>query len=151
MLCIQLLERYAKPGDTILDVGTGSGILLIAAAKMGASKLVGLDLDPMAIDAASRNLDANRIDPDIVDLSVGDLVHNVTGAYDIVVANILAEVIIDLLDDVERVVRPGGLFICSGIIEPRQAGVAEKMAVCGFDTIEVKMEEEWVAMVGTRS
>jgi len=148
-LCVQLLEKYVTPGDTLLDVGTGSGILLIAAAKLGASRLAGLDLDPMAVDVARRNLAQNRIDPKMADLSVGDLVHNVTGAYDIVVANILAEVIIELLDDVKQVVRPGGLFICSGIIEPRQAAVAEKMAACGFDTIEVKMEEEWVAMVGT--
>ena len=151
MLCIQLLEKYIKPGDAILDVGTGSGILMIAAAKLGAAKLTGLDLDPMAVDVARRNLDQNRIQPDMVELSVGDLVHTVTGHFDIVVANILAEVIIDLLDDVARVVRPGGRFLCSGIIESRQAAVAEKMAACGFDVIEVKMEEEWVAMIGTRS
>lgn len=151
VLCIQLLEKYLKRGDVILDVGTGSGILLIAGAKLGASRLVGLDLDSMAVDIARRNLDQNRIDPRLADLSVGDLVHDVTGVYDIVVANILAEVIVDLLDDVERVVRPGGLLICSGIIEPRKAAVSEKMTACGFDIIEVKMEEEWVAMVGTRA
>lgn len=150
-LCIQLMEKNLKPGDTVLDVGTGSGILLIAAAKLGAARLAGLDLDPMAVDVAHRNLSQNRIDPAMINLTVGDLVHDVTEVYDVVVANILAEVIIELLDDVTRVVRPGGLFISSGIIEPRQAAVVEKMAACGFDPLEVKTEEEWVAMVGKRS
>jgi len=148
MLCVQLLEKYVKPGDTILDVGTGSGILLIAAAKLGAAKLTGLDLDPMSVDVAQRNLDQNRIDPAMINLTVGDLVHGVTGTYDIVVANILAEVIIELLDDVVRVVRPGGLFICSGIIEPRRAGVADKMAACGFTSMDERQQEDWVAFAG---
>ncbi len=151
ILCVQLLEKYVKPGDTILDVGTGSGVLLIAAARLGAVNLAGLDLDPVAVDVARRNLDQNRIDPSMVDLTVGDLVHDVTGIYDVVVANILAEVIIELLDDVVRVVRPGGIFIGSGIIESRKAIVADKMVSCGLKTIDVKIEKEWVAMVGRRS
>ncbi len=150
MLCVQLLENYLAPGDTVLDVGTGSGILLIAAAKVGAAKLRGLDLDPMAIEVARRNLDLNRIDPAAVELAVGDLVHDVSGVYDVVVANILADVVMVLLDDVSRVLKPGGLFICSGIIEARQGGVEEKMAVCGFKVLEVKKEEDWVALVGRK-
>ncbi|MEJ2154594.1 MAG: 50S ribosomal protein L11 methyltransferase [Desulfobacteraceae bacterium] len=151
MLCVQLLENYLTPGDTVLDVGTGSGILLIAAAKVGAAKLRGLDLDPMAIEVARRNLDLNRIDPAAVELAVGDLVHDVSGVYDVVVANILADVVMALLDDVMRVIKPGGLFICSGIIEVRQGDVEEKMADCGFKVLEVKKEQDWVALVGRRT
>lgn len=149
-LCVQLLEKFLKPGDTVLDVGTGSGILLIAAVKLGAAKLRGLDFDPMAVDVARRNLDLNRVDPAVAELTTGDLVDDVSGAYDIVVANILADVIVELLDDVPRVIKPGGLFICSGIIEARQSDVAEKMAACGFKSAVVKKEEDWVAMAGRR-
>lgn len=151
VLCVQLMEKFLKSGDDVLDVGTGSGILLIAAAKLGAANLTGLDIDPMAVDVARRNLDQNRIDPAVTDLTVGDLVQDVTGVYDIVVANILAEVILELLDDVVRVVKPGGRFICSGIIEPRKDAITDKMAACGLEINDVKMEDEWVALVGRRT
>jgi ribosomal protein L11 methyltransferase len=150
-LCIQLLEKYLQWGDAVLDVGTGSGILLIAAAKLGASQLAGVDLDPMAVDVARQNLMQNRVDPSTVNLECGDLVNHVTGSYDLVVANILAKVIIDLLVDVVNVVKPGGLFICSGIIEAFQTEVLEKMASCGFDLLDKQQNGEWVAMVGQRT
>jgi ribosomal protein L11 methyltransferase len=149
-LCVQLLEKFLKPGDTVLDVGTGSGILLIAAAKLGAAKLRGLDLDPMAVDVARRNLGLNMIDPAVVEVTTGDLVDDVSGQYDVIVANILADVVLELLDDVTRVIKPGGLFICSGIIEARQADIAEKMTACGYKTVAVNKEEDWVAMAGRR-
>ena len=147
-LCIQLLEKYLQWGDAVLDVGTGSGILLIAAAKLGASQLAGVDLDPMAVDVARQNLIRNKVDPSTVKLDYGDLVNHVTGPYDVVVANILAEVIVDLLTDVVNVVKPGGLLICSGIIEASQTAVLEKMASCGFDLLDIQQDGEWVAMVG---
>jgi len=147
-LCVQLLEAYLKPGDTILDVGTGSGILMIVAAKLGAARIAGIDLDPMAVDVARGNLRLNGIDPSITALSSGNLVQGIAGHYDLVVANILAEVIMDLLDDVTHVVKPGGLFICSGIIEPFRTRVAEKMAICGFEILNVRHEDDWVAFVG---
>ncbi|MGD8834244.1 MAG: 50S ribosomal protein L11 methyltransferase [Desulfobacteraceae bacterium] len=150
-LCIQLLEKYLQSGEAVLDVGTGSGILLVAAAKLGASKMAGVDLDPMAVDIARRNLTHNKVAPAAVKLECGDLVNRVTGSYDVVVANILAEVIIDLLADVVKVVKPGGLFICSGIIETSQTAVLEKMASCGFDLLEQQHDGEWVAMVGRRT
>jgi ribosomal protein L11 methyltransferase len=147
-LCVRLLEEYLQPGQTVLDVGTGSGILLIAAAKLGAGHLTGTDLDPMAVDVARRNLLQNRIAASAFELICGHLTRDVDRIYDLVVANILAEVIVDLLDQGVPVVRPGGLFICSGIIEAYEARVAAKMAACGFDIVVVQKEGDWVALVG---
>lgn len=149
-LCIKLLEKHLRADDTVLDIGTGSGILLIAAAKLGASRLAGVDSDAMAVDVARRNLIQNSIDLSAVELKCGNLLKNVAGTYDVVVANILAEVIIELLDDVVNVVKPGGLFICSGIIKAHQTGVKEKMTACGLDLLDHQQDEDWVAFVGRR-
>jgi ribosomal protein L11 methyltransferase len=149
-LCVRLLEDYLQPGRTVLDVGTGSGILLIAAARLGAGHLTGVDLDPMAVDVARKNLLLNRIAPAAFELTCGHLAEDVDGTWDVVVANILAEVIIDLLDQGVPAARPGGLFICSGIIEAYHARVAAKMAACGFDIVDVRKEGDWVALVGRR-
>ena len=110
--------------------------------------MTGIDLDPLAVEVARQNMRQNHIAPAAVELACGDLVGQVAGAYDLVVANILAEVIIHLLEDAARVIRPGGLLICSGIIQAARAEVAEKMIACGFDRIDILEEEEWVAMVG---
>ncbi|MGD9367358.1 MAG: 50S ribosomal protein L11 methyltransferase [Desulfobacteraceae bacterium] len=149
-LCIKLLEKHLKPHDTVLDVGTGSGILLVAAAKLKASRLDGIDLDPLAVEVARKNLAQNHIDPSTMELTVGDLTQTVTRTYDVVVANILAEVIFELLDNMASVVRPGGHFICSGIIEAYQADIAEKMVLSGFEVLDVLKDQEWVAFVGRR-
>jgi ribosomal protein L11 methyltransferase len=149
-LCVQLLESYLQAGQTVLDVGTGSGILLITAAGLGAGHLTGTDLDPMAVDVARKNLLQNRVSPSAFELICGPLAEKIHGIYDVVVANILADVIIDLLEQGVPATRPGGLFICSGIIEAYQARVAEKMAACGFDIVDVRKEGDWVALVGRR-
>lgn len=149
-LCVRLLEAYLQTGRTVLDVGTGSGILLVAAAKLGAGHLTGTDLDPMAVKVARKNLLQNRIAPSAFELIRGHLAENIDRTYDVVVANILADVIIDLLDQGVPVTRPGGLFICSGIIEAYHARVAAKMAGCGFDIIDVLKEGDWVALAGRR-
>jgi ribosomal protein L11 methyltransferase len=149
-LCVRLLEKYLQPGLSVLDVGTGSGILLIAAAKLGAKEMTGIDLDPMAVDVARRNLLQNRIAPAAFELICGHLTEDIVRTYDVVVANILAEVIIDLLDHGVPVARPGGLFICSGIIEAYQDRVAAKMAAGGIDIVDVLKEGDWVAFAGRR-
>ncbi len=150
-LCVRLLEKHLRAGQSVLDVGTGSGILLIAAAKLGATRLAGIDLDPMAVTVARKNLDQNHIDPAAFELACGHLVDTVSGTFDVVVANILAEVIIDLLDHVGRVIKPGGLFICSGIIEAYQEKVIDKMTTCGLDIVQVGKEGDWVALAGRLS
>jgi ribosomal protein L11 methyltransferase len=147
-LCVRLLEEYLKIGQSVLDVGTGSGILLIAAAKLGAGPMTGIDLDPMAVDVARKNLLQNSVPSAVFELICGHLTENIIRTYDVVVANILAEVIIDLLDHGVPVARPGGLFICSGIIQAYHARVAAKMAACDFAIVDVRQDGDWVAMVG---
>ncbi len=149
-LCVHLLEKYIQPNQTVLDVGTGSGILLIAAAKLGASRLTGVDLDPMAIEVARKNLVLNNIPQDCYELWTGDLIRLVTRTYDLVVANILADVILDLLDHVGSVIKPGGTFICSGIIATSESAVAAKMTACGFQIAEVQKTDDWVAFAGRK-
>ena len=149
-LCIALLEKYLQPDDNVLDIGTGSGILLIAAARLGADRLSGIDLDPMAVEVAAGNLARNGIQADRFDLHCGDLADTVSGTYDLVVANILAEVILELLDDVAPILKPGGIFICSGIIEALQTKVARNLAAIGFDILKIDNQGAWVAMASQR-
>ncbi len=149
-LCVHLLEKYIQPNQTVLDVGTGSGILLIAAAKLGAARLTGVDLDPMAIEVARKNLVQNNIPHDCYELWTGDLIRLVTRTYDLVVANILADVILDLLDHVGSVIKSGGTFICSGIIATSESAVAAKMTACGFRIAEVQKKDDWVAFAGRK-
>ena len=148
ILCIRLLEQHLAPGRSVLDVGTGSGILLIAAARLGAGRLAGVDSDPMAVAVARDNLLLNRVPPDRFDLHCGHLTEGLTGTYDVVVANILADVILDLLDRVGRVLKPAGLLICSGIIEARRVEIVDRMEKLGFEAISVAVQEEWVAVTG---
>lgn len=150
-LCLQLLEETIRPGHHVLDVGTGSGILLMAAAKLGAAGLTGVDSDPVAVDVARANLLRSGIAASDIDLYCGDLVASITRQYDVVVANILADVVINLLDDLGRILKAGGVFICSGIIETRQKAVAEKMAGHGLTLTQVLQRQEWVALCGRKA
>ena len=147
-LCITLLEKYLQPGCSFLDVGTGSGILMIAAAVLGAARGLGIDNDPLAVDIAARNLQLNGAAPEKFQVAAGDLVCTATGAYDLVTANILSEVIVRLLDDLPEKMNPGGLVIASGIIEENRSVVTSKMAARGLAVLDVQSREGWVAVVG---
>ncbi len=147
-LCIALLEKHLRPGCSFLDVGTGSGILMAAAAKLGAGQGLGIDNDPLAVEIAGNNLRLNGADPEKFTVSTGDLVTVVTGSYDLVAANILSEVIVRLLDDLPAKTSPGGIVITSGIIEKNQSAVTDKMSAQGLDILEVQRKEGWVAIVG---
>ena len=119
-LCIGLIEDYLNQGDSFLDVGTGSGILMIAAAKLGAGFVCGLDKDEMAVRIAAENLRRNAIAPQRFSVRVGNLVAEIEERYDFVVANILTPVIYNLLEDIEKILNERAIFICSGMLDKNE-------------------------------
>lgn len=144
-MCIQALEKYVKEESTVFDVGCGSGILAIAAAKLGAKLAVGVDLDPVAVESSIENVGYNNLNN--IEILHGNLVEVIDGKSDIVVANILAEIICILTDDVKRVMKDGGVFITSGIIHDRVDMVCEKLEATGFEVIEKNRDGEWNCIV----
>lgn len=148
-LCICMLEKYVKPGSSVIDIGTGSGILMITAAKLGAVDLLGIDRDLAAVAVARQNLDLNQIDPSIYRVDQGNLIDTVSRHFDIAAANILADTILDLLNGIKAVLKPnGGIFICSGIIEKNRSKVVEAMKIQGFNLLEIHTQDEWAVIVG---
>ena len=147
-LCLGMIEKYLKKGVAFLDVGTGSGILMIAAAKLGAGRLFGIDKDEVAIDIAAKNLEINHIDPRKFRLTTGNLGRQLTDSFDFVAANIFTPVILELLTDIPRLLTPGGVFLCSGIIRENQKSVLLAMAGLDFEILETATREEWVAIAG---
>ena len=149
-LCLNLIESCLKPRDSVLDVGTGSGILMIAAAKLGARKVYGIDKDWSAVDIARANLTLNRVDPGKFFLICGHLMKAIVGSFDLIIANILTEAIIDLLDDIGKVIEKNGCFLCSGILEESQNLVTDKLKTLDFEIIHRYSKEGWVAIAGKR-
>jgi len=148
-LCIAMIEKYLKKSGSFLDVGTGSGILMVAAAKLGARNVWGTDNDAVAVDIARKNLIQNRISESTFNLLITHLVDTVTERFDLVAANLTTTAVLTLLDDIKKVLAPTGRLICSGIIEGDQKKVLEKMAHLGFEVLEVWIKEGWVALVCT--
>jgi ribosomal protein L11 methyltransferase len=148
-LCIRMIQSHLNAGDAFLDVGTGSGILMIAAAKLGAGSVYGVDNDEVAVTVAKKNLTANRIPG--FSLSTANLVDGVDRRFDVVTANILAEVIIVLLPDVTTVLRENGVFICSGIITAKRDAVLSGLHEQGLEVIAVLEQEGWVAIAARRA
>lgn len=144
-MCIQSLENYVKEDSVVFDVGCGSGILAIAAAKLGAKKAVGVDLDPVAVESAKENVGYNNLDN--IEVLYGNLVEVIDGKADIVVANIIAEVICILTEDVKRVLKDDGYFITSGIIHDRVDMVTKKLEETGFEVVEINKDGEWNCIV----
>lgn len=144
-MCIKALDKYVKPNTTVFDVGCGSGILAIAAAKLGANHVVGVDLDPVAVDSSKENISFNNLNN--IEVLEGNLLDVVSGKADIVVANIIAEIICVLTEDVKKALNEGGLFIVSGIIHDRVDMVKEKFAECGFEVMEINKDGEWNCIV----
>ncbi|WP_066399422.1 50S ribosomal protein L11 methyltransferase [Cytobacillus eiseniae] len=149
VMCIQALERTVQQGDNVVDVGTGSGVLSIAAAMLGAEKVMALDLDEVAVQSAKQNIELNNVNQ-IVNVSQNNLLDGVETGADIVVANILAEVILRFTDDVASVVKQGGYFIASGIIEPKKEEVKEAIIQAGFEIEEILHMEDWIAIIGKK-
>ena len=145
-LCLRLMEENIKDSDSVIDVGTGSGILMIAAAKLGASEIYGTDIDELAIASANENLELNGIND--AKVLLGDLVSVVEEKkFDIVVANILADVLLILLNDISKVVKKGGKIIFSGIIDEKLELLKHEVSKFGFEILEVKAEKEWRALL----
>ncbi len=149
VLCIQALEKMVKKGDKIVDVGTGSGVLSIAAALLGASHIEALDLDEVAVRSAIENVELNKVQH-IVNVSQNNLLDGITEQQDLVVANILAEVIMSFTDDVATALKPGGIFISSGIISQKKDDVKEALINSGFEIIETMLMEDWVAFIAKK-
>ncbi len=146
-MCMQLIETYFKNENSFLDIGTGSGILMIAAKIFGAGIMAGTDIDTLAIETAEKNLTLNNISSDSYKLILGNLSESINDKYDVVAANILAEIIMELIPDLNKVVKKEGLFICSGILEEKAEMVAEGLQKEGFDIVEIKNKDSWSAIV----
>jgi ribosomal protein L11 methyltransferase len=146
VLCAAMIEKYLKKGDCFLDVGTGSGILMIAAARLGAVRGCGIDKDETAAQVAAANLIINSIQPQSFQVKTANLIDETRETYDMIAANILTHVILDLILDIKRVLNPGGIFICSGIVEKNKGLVTEALQNIGFEIIELVCREEWVAI-----
>ncbi len=152
-LCIQALDKYVKEGDSVLDVGCGSGILSIAALKLGAGHATAIDIDEVAVKVAAENMTVNHLHPDQYTLLNGDLISNAflkvkagTG-HDIVVANILADVIIPLTAVIRPHLKQGGLYITSGIIDTKEEEVREALLENGFEILAVEHMKEWCCLI----
>ena len=145
-LCVNMIERHMAPGISVLDVGTGSGILLIAALKLGAGYAMGIDNDEIAVDIARKNVRQNGISSNRFDVALGHLASRVNNRYDLVVANILADVVISLLDNVGTVMKQNGVLICSGIVDNQEQRVVDNMVASGFDIVNIHRKDDWVAI-----
>ncbi len=148
-LCAQLLEEYMIKGSRMLDIGSGSGILAICAAKLGAAECLACDIDPVAVRTEEENVTRNGCGN--IRCRVSDLLSNISastdGVFDVVTANIVADVIIKLVPELGGFLKKGGRFIASGIIEPRMAEVDAAVEGCGFAKIDGKKENGWYAGV----
>jgi ribosomal protein L11 methyltransferase len=150
VMCIQALERIVKNGDEVIDVGTGSGVLSIAAAMLGAENIRAFDLDEIAVTTARLNIKLNKVN-NKVDVSQNNLLDGVPEtSADVVVANILAEVILRFTDEVAKVVRPEGYFIASGIIQQKKEQVVDALTAVGFSIAETILMEDWVAIIAKK-
>ena len=147
-LCVRLIEAYLHKGDSVLDIGTGSGILMLAAARLGAGFVCGLDKNEMAVKIAETNLQLNGIAPRKFSVKKGNLVAGIEEKYDLVVANILTQVIYNLLEDIEKILNDKAIFICSGILEKNENLVIARMKTIGFDILDLCVKDQWVAIAG---
>ena len=153
-LCIRALRRYIREGMSVLDVGTGSGILALMAYKFGAEYCIGTDLDPCAVPAVADNMEKNGLKDKNFELIIGNIIDDKEvqdkvgyGKYDVVCANILAEVLVPLIPVVKNHIKPGGTLILSGIIEGKEDLVCESLKNSGYEVVEVNADGEWRSVV----
>ena len=156
-LCIRQLKKYVTSETELLDVGTGSGILSIIALKMGAKHAVGTDLDPCAVPAVEENKEVNGIASESFDMMIGNIiddkeVQDKVGyeCYDIVVANILADVLVPLTPVIVNQMKPGAVYITSGIIDDKEQTVVDAVKAAGLEILEVTYQGEWVSVTARK-
>jgi ribosomal protein L11 methyltransferase len=151
VLCIEALEKYLPEHATLLDVGTGTGVLSIAAAKLGARQVNAVDLDPVAVQSAKLNIKLNKVQ-EVVSVRQNNLSDNIKGVYSIVVANLLAELIIRLAKSgVASLLQEDGLLIVSGIIKLKKEQVAQALAQTGLRVIDEMASGDWVALIAEKA
>ncbi|MGL4335627.1 MAG: 50S ribosomal protein L11 methyltransferase [Turicibacter sp.] len=147
-LCLELIEKYIKQDDILVDVGTGSGILAIAGSKLGSEFVYAVDLDQMAVVRAINNVEMNQCTNILVEKNnLIDGVSKLEKKPTMMIANILAPIIINMLDDVVKVLPKGQLFICSGIVEHEKESVVTALEAHQFEIVEIKIKNGWVAIV----
>lgn len=144
-MCAQLMEKWGCEGKKVLDVGTGSGILAIGAALMGAGDVLGIDIDDDAVAVAHENVAKNGCS-DKIKIVKGDLTEGVDYEADLVVANIIAELVIELAKDIKKHLKPGGPFICSGILVEKSEMVTNALLDLGFQVDDIFMSDDWCAI-----
>ena len=145
-LCLELLDELVQGGERVLDVGTGSGILAIAALKLGAREADGVDIDPMCVRTAGENARRNGVN-DRFRVLVGDLSDKAEGTYDIITANIVAAAILSLAPAVPALMAPGAKFICSGIIDTRKDEVLDGLRANGLNPVKIREKRGWVCIL----
>ena len=157
-LCIRQLKKYITPETELLDVGTGSGILAILSLMFGAKHAVGTDLDLCAVDAVAQNCEANGIAPEQFEMLIGNIITDkaVQGkvgyeCYDIAVANILADVLVPLTPVILNQLKPGGIYITSGIINDKEKTVTDAVKAAGLKVLEVTYQGEWVSVTAQKA
>ncbi|MGF0018136.1 50S ribosomal protein L11 methyltransferase [Sporofaciens sp. SGI.106] len=157
-LCIRQIKKYVTPDTVILDVGCGSGILGMLALKFGAKYSVGTDLDPCAIDATHENMEVNGISREQYEVMIGNIIDDKAvqdkvgyEKYDIVAANILADVLVPLTPVILSQLKPGGIYITSGIIDDKEQTVVDAVKAAGLEVLEVNHQGEWVSVTARKN
>jgi ribosomal protein L11 methyltransferase len=147
-MCLTLIEENLQ-GGTLLDIGTGSGILSIAAAKLGAEYALGIDRDPLAVEAAQNNVKINNVES-AVKISLGDLADGIDKSFDTVVSNILAEAIVQLTPSLNDILNENGVFIASGIVIDKEGSVIQALEKYGFKVQEIRHKADWTAILAKK-
>lgn len=157
-LCIRQLRKYVGKETVLLDVGTGSGILAILSLMFGAKRAVGTDLDPCAVEAVRENCESNGINPEQFQMMIGNIITDKavqekvgSGCYDIVVANILADVLIPLTPVIVNQLKKGGIYITSGIIDDKEQAVSEAVRAAGLEVLDITYQGEWVSITARKN